>query len=101
MRGEDVLFVNWPVDPATLASHVPERLPLDTRDGRVWVSVVARVMADVGPPGLPTGYTFAEADLRTCVEGSALTGNEGADPVAYYCPEIPSVAARLTPGSLV
>lgn len=68
LRWEDILFVHWPVDPAAIEHAVPDRLSIDVRDGRAWLSVVALVMADVGPPGVPTGYTFPEVNLRTYVD---------------------------------
>lgn len=68
LRWENVLFVHWPVDPDAVAPAVPDRLSIDVRDGRAWLSVVALVMADVRPPGVPTGYTFPEVNLRTYVD---------------------------------
>lgn len=68
LRWEDVLFVHWPVDPNAIKHAVPDRLSIDVRGGRAWLSIVALSMADVGPPGTPTGYTFPEVNLRTYVD---------------------------------
>ena len=67
MRWEDVLFAHWPVDPAVVAPTLPDALSVDTRDGRAWLGVVAFVMREIGPRGLPIGLSFPELNLRTYV----------------------------------
>lgn len=47
------LFAHWPVEPETLATHVPEPLDLETWNGRAWVGVLPFVLADAGIRGSP------------------------------------------------
>jgi uncharacterized protein YqjF (DUF2071 family) len=35
-----LLFENWPVDPAVMDAHLPDRLDPDAYDGSAWLSVV-------------------------------------------------------------
>jgi uncharacterized protein YqjF (DUF2071 family) len=69
MDWRDVLFVSYPVDPDTVAPHLPDGLDLDTHDGRAYLSVVPFVIEDVRPAGLPAaiGLTTPELNLRTYV----------------------------------
>jgi uncharacterized protein YqjF (DUF2071 family) len=67
MRWEDVLFAHWPVDPDAVAATLPASLSVDTRDGQAWLGVIAFVMRDVGPRGVPVGLSFPELNLRTYV----------------------------------
>lgn len=66
----DLLFAHWPIDPALMRALVPQRLELDTFDGRAWVGVVPFRMANTGPRGLnrvPGVSAFAELNVRTYV----------------------------------
>jgi len=74
MRWRDVLFAHWPVDPETVRPRLPAGLDLDVRDGRAWLGVVAFVMEDLRPIGLPVGRSFPELNLRTYVDGEAGPG---------------------------
>jgi len=67
MTWRDTLFLHWPVEPETVRERLPARLDLDTFDGRAWLGVVAFVMEDIGPRGVPLGLTFPEVNLRTYV----------------------------------
>ena len=75
----DALFAHWPVAPEVVAETLPEGLSAATYDGDAWLGVVAFVMEDIRPRGLPVGLTFGEANLRTYV-----TGPEGVDGVYFY-----------------
>ena len=69
MGWRHVLFANWPIDPGIVESHIPERLTLDTDDGRAWLSVVPFTNVDVRPRVVPAGMGIAlpELNLRTYV----------------------------------
>ena len=100
MRWERVLFVHWPVDPSVLADRLPPELSLDTFDGRAWLSVVALVMADVRPPGVPVGYTFPEVNLRTYVRegGVYFLSIDAAEPAGTRGGRLLERASRLSSG---
>ena len=76
MGWRHVLFANWPVEPALLAPHVPERLTLDTFDGHAWLSAVPFTNVDVRPRALPIGSGIAlpELNLRTYVTYDGTQG---------------------------
>jgi hypothetical protein len=68
MGWRHVLFANWPVDPAVVRPHVPDRLSLDTYDGRAWLSVVPYTNVAVRPSWVPFGgVRLPELNLRTYV----------------------------------
>jgi hypothetical protein len=69
MEWRDLLFANYPVDPAVVDAHLPDALTVDTFDGDAWLSVVPFVNADVRPRRLPagTGIDLPELNLRTYV----------------------------------
>ena len=68
----DVSFAHWPVDPASLRCHLPERLEIDEFDGAAWISLVGFEMEDLrlrGLPTIPTTGRFPEFNVRTYVVG--------------------------------
>ncbi|PSP68804.1 hypothetical protein BRC79_05335, partial [Halobacteriales archaeon QH_8_67_27] len=69
MGWRHLLFANWPVDPDVVDAHIPDRLTVDTYDGRAWLSVVPFTNVEVRPTGLPawTGLNLPELNLRTYV----------------------------------
>jgi uncharacterized protein YqjF (DUF2071 family) len=69
MDWRDVLFLSYPVDPATVAPHLPDRLSVDTFEGDAYLSVVPFVIENIRPAGLPAavGLTTPELNLRTYV----------------------------------
>ncbi|MFC7141800.1 YqjF family protein [Halosimplex aquaticum] len=79
MGWRDLLFANWPVDPAVLDPHVPDDLDLDTYEGDAWLSVVPFVNVNVRPRGAPSalGIRLPELNLRTYVRA-------GDDPGIYF-----------------
>ncbi|PSP97309.1 hypothetical protein BRC94_10605 [Halobacteriales archaeon QS_5_70_17] len=74
MTWRDVLFAHWPVDPDLVRPRLPPGLDVDARDGRAWLGVVAFVMEDLRPAGLPVGLSFLELNLRTYVDGPVGPG---------------------------
>lgn len=69
MTWRDGLFAHWPVEPELVAGTLPDRLSVATYDGDAYLGVVAFVMDDIRPRGLPRGLSFPELNLRTYVEG--------------------------------
>jgi uncharacterized protein YqjF (DUF2071 family) len=66
----DLLFAHWPVDTAKLRALIPERLKIDTFDGRAWLAVIPFRMTDVrlrGTPAVPWLSAFPELNVRTYV----------------------------------
>lgn len=74
MTWRDGLFLHWPVDPAVVAETLPDRLSVATYDGEAYLGVVAFVMDDIRPRGVPFGLSFPELNLRTYVDGPAGPG---------------------------
>jgi hypothetical protein len=76
MEWRDVLFASYPVDPAVVRAHVPDRFDVDTFDGDAYLSVVPFVIADIRPRGLPAavGLTTPELNLRTYVTCDGAAG---------------------------
>lgn len=73
----DVLFLHWPLPPATLRPLVPTALALDEREGSAWISVVALRLSGVtarGWPALPWLSRFAQLNVRTYVRHSERPG---------------------------
>ncbi|MFW5974522.1 MAG: YqjF family protein [Natrialbaceae archaeon] len=69
MRWEDVWFAHWAVEPAVVASALPDSLAVDTYDGEAYLGVVGFRMEEIRPRGLPAGLSFPELNLRTYVDG--------------------------------
>ncbi|WP_135828099.1 YqjF family protein [Halorussus halobius] len=69
MNWRHLLFENWPVEPAVMDAHLPDRLEPDEHDGSAWLSVVPFTNAAVRPKGVPErfGIRLPELNLRTYV----------------------------------
>lgn len=69
MGWRHVLFANWPVEASVVESRIPDRLAVDTFDGRAWLSVIPYTNVDVRPTWVPEGWGFRlpELNLRTYV----------------------------------
>ena len=66
----DLLFAHWPVDAEKLRPLIPERLEIDTFDGRAWLAVVPFRMTNVrlrGTLAVPWLSAFPELNVRTYV----------------------------------
>ncbi|WP_440772461.1 YqjF family protein [Natronorubrum sp. DTA28] len=64
MTWRDGSFLNWPVDPDALRSHVPDELTLETYDGDAWLSVLPFVLTNAGIRGSPPIARTAVAELN-------------------------------------
>ena len=66
----DLLFAHWTLPHEVIQRAVPEGLPVDTFEGKAWVSVAAfslRGLRMRGLPTIPAVSTFPELNLRTYV----------------------------------
>jgi uncharacterized protein len=65
---EDLLFAHWSVDPERLRPLLPDRIPLDVREGSAWVGVTPFRVGALrlrGTPHLPGITAFPEVNVRT------------------------------------
>jgi hypothetical protein len=73
----DLLFAHWAVDAAMLRPHIPEKLQIDTFDGRAWLGIVPFSMRGVRlrwMPPLPWLSAFPELNVRTYVTAQEKPG---------------------------
>ncbi len=76
-RWRQLLFLHWEVDAKQLAALLPERLKVDTFEGRAYVGVVPFTMRDVSPwwsPAVPGVSHFHELNVRTYVLHNGVPG---------------------------
>lgn len=69
----DLVYVHWPFDPEVVEAALPDRLRVDTFDGRAYVSLIPFQMTDAMVRGLPAirrVSDFAETNVRTYVVDS-------------------------------
>lgn len=76
MGWRHALFANWPIDPAVIEPHVPDRLSLDTFEGHGWLSIVPFTNVDVRPRLVPEGFglPLPEINRRTYVSCNNTPG---------------------------
>ena len=81
MDWRDALFLHWPVEAATLEERLPTGISPRTHSGSAWLGIIAFVMEDIRPRGVPRplGLTFGEVNLRTYV-----TGPDGGEGIYFY-----------------
>ncbi len=72
-RWDSLTAIHWAVDPGAVQRSLPDRLTVDTHDGRAYVGLIPFMMEDIRPPGIPKGVpwigTFPETNIRTYVRG--------------------------------
>lgn len=75
-RWEDLLFLNYPIDPAALQPRVPAGTELDFHDGQTFVSVVGFRFLKTRVKGIPIPMhrNFPEVNLRFYVRRRADGG---------------------------
>jgi uncharacterized protein YqjF (DUF2071 family) len=74
---ERLLFLHWPVAPASLRALVPAGLELDVYDGAAWVSLTPFTIRGMRPPFLPTLPGLGdshELNVRTYVHHDGVPG---------------------------
>jgi uncharacterized protein YqjF (DUF2071 family) len=73
-----LLFVHWEVPVATLRALVPERLAIDTHEGKAYVGLVPFTMRGIRPtrmlPPIPGVSAFHETNVRTYVHLDGAPG---------------------------
>jgi uncharacterized protein YqjF (DUF2071 family) len=77
MNWGKLLFMHWPIEAALLRPLIPERLTIDTFDGKAWVGVVPFTMWGVRPsfiPPVPGLSEFHELNVRTYVHLNGVPG---------------------------
>lgn len=77
MRWEELLFVHWRIDAASIQRLLPAGLQVETFDGSAWLGVVPFRMAATRCrwlPPIPTTHTFPELNVRTYVRGGDRSG---------------------------
>lgn len=69
MGWRQLLFENWPIDPAVMDAHLPGKLTPDEYDGSAWLSVIPFTNVAVRPKGVPEslGIRLPELNVRTYV----------------------------------
>lgn len=72
----DLLFAHWPVALDALRPLVPAALPLDTFDGRAWVTIAPFHM-EVQPRGLPALPGMSRVPELNCRTYVTLDGKPG------------------------
>src|SRR5260370_36788162 len=70
-RWHEITFFHWSCDPALLGSRLPQRLQLDTYEGKAWISLTPFLLTGLRPAFIPhrLGFGFPETNLRTYVIG--------------------------------
>jgi uncharacterized protein YqjF (DUF2071 family) len=66
----DLLFAHWPLAPDQVRPLIPQKLKLDTFEGRAWVGVIPFWMSGIrgrGVPPLPGLSRFPELNVRAYV----------------------------------
>lgn len=69
-RWNNLLFLHWPIEPASIRSRLPKGLHVDLFDGKAWIGIVPFSMERVHPVGLPPLpflSWFLELNVRTYV----------------------------------
>ena len=88
-------MLNYRVDPALLAPHVPRGTELDSHNGATWISLVGFLFADTRVLGLsiPFHKTFEELNLRFYV--GRTSGSEVRRGVVFIKEIVPRPAIAL------
>lgn len=81
-KWRDLLFLHWEVDPEIIQLTLPEKLHVDTFEGRAYIGLTPFFVQDARPvftPGIPTVSNFPEVNVRTYV-----FDNDGNPGVWFY-----------------
>jgi uncharacterized protein YqjF (DUF2071 family) len=89
----NLLFANWPADPAVVADHLPESLSVDTYDGSAWFTAIALRNVDARPRGLPRalGFDLPEVNLHAAVTC------EGTPGIYYFSVDVAGLLGTIGP----
>jgi uncharacterized protein len=72
-----LLFMHWPIPPTALRPLIPERLAIDTFDGKAWIGITPFTLWDVRlsfTPPVPWLSDFHELNVRTYVHLNGVPG---------------------------
>jgi hypothetical protein len=72
-----LLFMHWPIAARQLRPLIPERLTIDTFDGRAWIGITPFTLWDVRlsfTPPIPWLSDFHELNVRTYVHLDGVPG---------------------------
>ena len=72
-----LLFLHWEMPVDAIRPLIPDRLNIDTYDGKAWISVTPLTITDVRPPCLPAVPYFSwlyELNVRTYVYLDGVPG---------------------------
>ena len=93
---DDLLFLHWPIDPATIRPLIPAYLDIDFFEGQAWLSITPfRVnhIRFLSLPEVPGLDSFIELNVRTYVHHNGVPG------VWFFSLDasklLPTIAARL------
>jgi uncharacterized protein YqjF (DUF2071 family) len=74
---DKLLFLHWPLPPASLRALIPTRLALDTFEGSAWVGLTPFTMRGIRPtllPAVPWLSALHELNVRTYVHLDGVPG---------------------------
>ena len=74
---DKLLFIHWPIPAKALRDHIPQRLTIDTFDGRAWIAITPFTVRNSRPrfvPSLPRISYFHEINVRTYVHLDGIPG---------------------------
>lgn len=89
----DTCFLHWPVDVAELRRAVPRELPIETFEGRAWLTITPLLIRASRPrhvPPLPLLSSFPELNIRTY---TSVGGTPGVYFLSLDCASAIAVAA--------
>lgn len=76
-RWEKLLFLHWPVAPASIERILPRRLTIDTFEGQAWIGITPFALTGLRPtslPAIPGLSSFLELNVRTYVHYDGVPG---------------------------
>lgn len=76
-RWDDLLFLHWPLDPATVRPLVPSAFDIDTFEGQAWIGITPFRIDNIrlgSLPAIPGLNAFNEVNVRTYVIHNGVPG---------------------------
>ena len=74
---DKLLFIHWEVEPSMLRPHLPQRVEIDTFDGKAYLAITPFTLYNVRPiflPPIPLVSAFHETNVRTYVHVDGVPG---------------------------
>src|SRR5690606_18559881 len=72
-----LLFLHWEISPDAIRKLIPEKLSIDTFNGKAWISVTPLTITNLRPPYLPAVPYMSwlyELNVRTYVHIDGVPG---------------------------